>query len=195
MTKAQLRKNYLRARKSLTKIEVEGLSRNIFEHFIQNFQILPHQKVHLFLSIEKFNEVETSAFIHYFLRNSVRVFVPKIIGERMISVEIFPESQYERNSLGIWEPMAGEDSKEKDFDFIITPLLYCDFYGNRVGYGKGFYDRFFAENGLKSAKIGLNFFLPQEIIEDVEEQDVPLDYLVTPEGMLSFGALMSKFTK
>lgn len=58
--------------------------------------------------------------------------------------------------MGISEPVSNEDSEVLDFDYVITPLLYCDHKGNRVGYGKGFYDGFFeivSENSKKSELI------------------------------------------
>jgi len=68
----------------------------------------------------------------------------------------------------------------------LTPLLYCDNFGNRVGYGKGFYDQFFSENYKIDKKIGLNFYPPNEIIADVYEKDVQLDDLIIPKGIFNF---------
>ncbi len=65
-------------------------------------------------------------------------------------------------------------------------MLYCDYKGNRVGYGKGFYDSFFETLSEETKKIGVNYFNPEEIIDDVWENDIPLDYLVTPDAVLSF---------
>ncbi|MGZ5188250.1 MAG: 5-formyltetrahydrofolate cyclo-ligase, partial [Kaistella sp.] len=92
-------------------------------------------------------------------------------------------------------PETNEDSGEKDFDFVITPLLYCDRKGNRVGYGKGYYDGFFESVNSRALKIGLNFFGPDEVIDDVWENDIPLDYLITPVEVLSFFGTASKSTK
>jgi len=72
------------------------------------------------------------------------------------------------------------------FDIVITPLLYCDNQGNRVGYGKGFYDIFFSKIDRSTLKVGVSFFPPVALISDVSQQDVPLDYLVTPTEVLSF---------
>ena len=82
-----------------------------------------------------------------------------------------------------------------DFDYVLTPLLYCDRSGNRVGYGKGFYDGFFETVNSKTLKIGLNFFGPNEIIDDIWKNDIPLDYLITPTEVLSFLGIASKSTK
>ncbi|RZJ51170.1 MAG: 5-formyltetrahydrofolate cyclo-ligase [Chryseobacterium sp.] len=109
-----------------------------------------------------------------------------MIDTKFISVEIFKDTKFETNNWGISEPFSNEDSQVDDFDFIITPLLYCDKKGNRVGYGKGFYDAFFEMVSKDSKKIGVNYFDPEVMIDDVWENDIPVDYLVTPVEVLSF---------
>lgn len=189
MKKSELREKYLKLRKTLSKDEVLLFSGNIFKNFVSTFNPAENQKVHIFQSIEKFNEVDTSIFINYFFENKIRVFVPKMAGKNLISVEIFPNSKFEKNKWGILEPIENKDSGETNFDFVITPLLYCDSEGNRVGYGKGFYDRFFSEINPDCKKIGVNFFPPKEKIDNIFAEDIPLDYLVLPDEVLSFTAL------
>ena len=188
MKKAELRKLYLERRKALSKEEVLALSERIFEMFVLNFPVSEHQNVHIFISIPKFNEVETTYFINYFRTRNVRVFVPKMINNSIISVEMAESTKMVTNSWGISEPAANVDSGCKQFDYVITPLLYCDRKGNRVGYGKGFYDRFFSE--IKATKIGVGFFRPNVPVDDINESDIALDYLVTPDEMVSFKGLL-----
>lgn len=186
MKKSEIRKIYLEKRKNLSQDEVFLLSERIFENFINFFKPVSNQKVHIFIPIEKFKEINTQIFIDYFLSRNIKVFVPKIVDTKLISVEIFSDTQFETNNWGISEPVSNEDSEVLDFDFVITPLLYCDFKGNRVGYGKGFYDQFFENISRNSKKIGVNYFNPDDIIDDVWENDIPLDYLVTATDVLSF---------
>jgi len=186
MLKAELRKKYIQKRKALSTDEAFLLSERIFKNFIEYFKPSQSQKIHIFIPIEKFREVNTQIFVSYFLSRKSRVFVPKIVDTRLISVEIFADSKFELNNWGISEPVSDEDSGILDFDFVITPLLYCDRQGNRVGYGKGFYDGFFEKVSEEVKKIGVNYFNPEENIDDVWENDIPLDYLVTPDAVLSF---------
>lgn len=185
MKKSEIRKIYLEKRKSLSKDEVLLLSDKVFENFIKHFNPISGQNIHVFLPIEKFNEIRTDLFIEKFFKENIRVFVPKIVHDKMKSVEITPKTVYKKNKWDILEPVA-PSTKINDFDFVITPLLYSDHQGNRVGYGKGFYDRFFSELNSKTKKIGINYFNPEEKIDDVEGFDIPLDYLVTPTAVLSF---------
>lgn len=195
MEKSTLRKIYLEKRKKLHENDIRSLSKKIFENFISEFTVSKNQKVHCFLSISKKNEVDTNFFLEYFFKNNIRVFVPKVVDEELISIEITEESALLENSWGIKEPVENIDSGIKDFDLILVPLLYADSFGNRVGYGKGFYDRFFSEINPNSLKIGLNFFSPEELIDDVAPFDIALDYLVTPTAVLSFTGFTSKSKK
>ncbi|KMQ68181.1 5-formyltetrahydrofolate cyclo-ligase [Chryseobacterium sp. FH2] len=186
MLKAELRKKYMQKRKALSSDEAFSLSEKIFENFINYFKLKDGDKAHIFLPILERNEINTQLFITYFLKQNMRVFVPKIVVDKLINIEIFENMVFDTNHWGIPEPVSNEDSGEKDFNFVITPLLYCDEKGNRVGYGKGFYDSFFQSISLESKKIGVNYFNPSEIIDDIWENDIPLDYLVTPTDVLSF---------
>ncbi|WP_124639647.1 5-formyltetrahydrofolate cyclo-ligase [Amniculibacterium aquaticum] len=195
MKKKSIREEYLQKRKNLSPTEVEERSRQIFHSFLSFFQPQKGQKVHLFLSIEKFKEVNTQFFIDYFFKNKIRVFVPKLIENEMITIELFPDTELVRNNWDIEEPKSNTEVQNVSFDFVLTPLLYCDVNGHRVGYGKGFYDQFFNQINTDAKKVGVNFFEPKDIIEDVRPEDVALDYLVLPNEVLSFGALISKSTK
>ncbi len=186
MKKSELRKKYLEKRKLLSDEEIFQKSENIFKNFIEYFKPLPQQKAHIFIPINKFREINTRFFTSYFFSRNIRVFVPKILDTMLISVEIFEDTAFSLNQWGILEPVSNEDSGITDFDYVITPLLYADKNGNRVGYGKGFYDDFFRNISAESKKIGVNYFNPDENIDDVREEDISLDYLVTPTDVLSF---------
>lgn len=185
MLKSELRKLYLEKRRTLSSDEVLILSENIFKNFILQFNVAENQSVHVFLPIKKFNEIETNFFVEHFWSKKVNVFVPKIHQNKIISVKLTPETELLENSWGILEPVSNENECS-EFDFVITPLLYCDKKGNRIGYGKGFYDDFFKNINPSAKKIGVSYFPPIESIDDVSDFDVLLDYLVTPEETLSF---------
>jgi 5-formyltetrahydrofolate cyclo-ligase len=186
MLKSDLRKKYMQKRKVLSSDEAFLLSEKVFKNFIEYFKPFSGQNVHIFIPIIKFNEIDTKVFIDYFLSRNINVFVPKIVDRKLISVQIFNDTSFETNNWGISEPVSNEDSGVSNFNYVITPLLYCDQKGNRVGYGKGFYDAFFASISSESKKIGVNYFNPDEIVDDIYENDIPLDYLVTPTEVLSF---------
>jgi 5-formyltetrahydrofolate cyclo-ligase len=185
LPKSELRKIYTEKRKSMSSTEVEDLSKSIFKQFLEAFDMSKVKNVHIFLPIKQKNEVSTWEFIEYFWKEGMSVFVPKMVQNEIKTIQLKPDTPLKENGWGILEP---EDNFVENikFDIVITPLLYCDNQGNRVGYGKGFYDMFFSKTDRGALKVGVSFFPPAALISDVSEQDVPLDYLVTPTEVLSF---------
>ena len=185
LPKSELRKINTEKRKSMSSAEVEDLSKSIFKQFLEVFDMSKVKNVHIFLPIKQKNEVSTWEFIEYFWDKGISVFVPKMAQNEIKTIQLKPDTPLKENGWGILEP---EDDFVEDikYDIVITPLLYCDNQGNRVGYGKGFYDMFFSKTDRSALKVGVSFFPPAALISDVSEQDVPLDYLVTPTEVLSF---------
>lgn len=84
------------------------------------------------------------------------------------------------------EPLDGIEISPLKIDVVFIPLLAFDKKGNRIGYGKGFYDQFLSDCKADVIKIGLSFFEAEEAITDVYKDDVPLDYCVTPQQIYRF---------
>jgi 5-formyltetrahydrofolate cyclo-ligase len=95
-------------------------------------------------------------------------------------------TKIKKNEYNIPEPIKGLNVPTEMIDVVFVPLLAYDKLGNRVGYGKGFYDKFLNECKPNVIKIGLSFFEPEELIEDVFENDVKLDFCVTSERVICF---------
>lgn len=186
MKKKELRNLYKQKRKELPSAKRETLSDAIFVRFFENFKVLPGQKIHVFLPIARLMEVNTLNFIKDCQKIGATVYVPKIKEDHLISISLTNDTVLKKNTWGILEPAGFEGAEVADFDYVITPLLYCDSFGNRVGYGKGFYDKFFKTLKSSTLKVGINFFSPNALVDDPDENDIPLDYLVTPTEVLSF---------
>ncbi len=185
LTKKELRLIYKEKRNALSSDEVIFLSEKIFHNFIKQFDIKANSHIHCFISISSKKEVETKSFFNYCFQNNIKIYVPKIVGDEMISVEVLSDSKFEVNNWGVIEPVSNVEAEVSTFDYCITPLLYCDSKGNRVGYGKGFYDKFF-EKAKVAHKVGLNFFEINEIVSDFDINDISMDFLVTPFSVNSF---------
>ncbi|HIB8179296.1 5-formyltetrahydrofolate cyclo-ligase [Elizabethkingia anophelis] len=183
--KSELRKKYLKERKAMSSEDVAFLSEKIFNQYLLQFNVSENQNIHIFLPISAKNEINTHLWIDYFWKKNVNVFIPKMVDNEIISIAYKPDTELALNSWGILEPVSNI-AKAVDFDQVITPLLYADRQGNRIGYGKGFYDRFFSSVKNSVLKIGINYFAPDELIRDADKFDIKLDYLVLPDGMLSF---------
>jgi len=187
MLKAQLRKVYKTKRAQLAQIELERCSAEIAEHL---FSLLDWQnkKISLFLPIERLKEVNTFPILHHLRDLGATILLSKTNFETN-EMELFVlenEQQIQINEWGIPEPIGGQKFNPKEVDVVILPLLISDKKGYRVGYGKGFYDRFLANCKPDVLKIGINFFGEFVAIDDVNEFDVPLDILITPENIHQF---------
>ncbi|CAM3765642.1 5-formyltetrahydrofolate cyclo-ligase [Elizabethkingia bruuniana] len=183
--KSELRKKYLKERKAMSPEDVAFLSGKIFSQYLLQFNVPENQSIHIFLPISAKNEINTHLWIDYFWKNNINVFIPKMVGDEIISIAYRSDTELALNSWGIWEPVSNI-AENVEFDQVITPLLYADKQGNRIGYGKGFYDRFFSSVKNPVLKIGINYFAPDELIQDVDRFDIKLDYLVLPDRILSF---------
>jgi 5-formyltetrahydrofolate cyclo-ligase len=96
------------------------------------------------------------------------------------------ETSFKKNRYGIAEPVTGEVLHPEDIDMVFVPLLVFDEKGYRIGYGKGFYDRFLSQCREEIIKIGFSYFEPLPAISDIHEFDVPLTIGVSPERLYEF---------
>ena len=104
----------------------------------------------------------------------------------MIHFLLTDNTKIKKNRYNIPEPIDGIVISNDKIDVVFIPLLGFDKAGNRVGYGKGFYDRFLADCKPETIKIGLSFFEAEDKITDIYENDIKLDYCVTPETIYTF---------
>ncbi len=105
---------------------------------------------------------------------------------QMTALAIHEDTIYHTNQWGITEPKEGAVIDPKEIDLIFVPLLAYDKQGFRVGYGKGFYDRYLANCREDIVKIGFSYFEPVDKITDTDQFDVPLTYCITPQKSYEF---------
>ena len=182
MNKAQLRKLYKKKRLSLSTDEVQHKSVQIANNLLQ-LDIWHYDYYHLFLPIKKWNEVDTQPIMNILMSKDKNIVISRSDFDSIQMINILLEEQtvIKENKYGIPEPVNGERISDHLMDVVFVPLLITDQEGYRVGYGKGFYDRFLANCRPNVLKIGISFFEPINEIEDVHEMDVTLDMVVTPE--------------
>jgi 5-formyltetrahydrofolate cyclo-ligase len=186
MTKDQVRKLFLQRRTSLTDAEFQRLNNLIVQHFFKSVDVNSINVLHTFLPIEKQKEVNTWLIIEKVKSSfpNVKISVPRINNQLSIIENFYYENkeQLEKNTWGILEPKQGIPTPLDKIDTVLVPLLGFDKKGNRVGYGRGFYDKFLATTTAQ--KIGLSFFEPVKSIEGMSLQDIPLDLVIYPEGVV-----------
>lgn len=182
MKKAELREEYLSKRSMLSEEDLDSISRTVSERLFEAVDFSKVGTVHLFLPIERLNEIDTwqIAYRIWTQYPSVRTVVPKVDREsgELKSIVLTRTTPIEPSEWDVPEPTAGVEVAPSEIDVVLVPLLCSDERGHRVGYGKGFYDRFLAKCRLDSRKIGLSHFQPVEMIDDVTAMDVRLDEVV-----------------
>ncbi len=183
MIKKDLRKIYKEKRINLRAAEKNKLEDLILIRFQQlDIEIRPN--IMTFASIDKYNEFEPRLITDYcFFKNPAQsLFYPVInTGEdKMYCVQVNGQTEFNTNKFGIDEPVDGLIILPEELDIILVPLLCFDHKGYRVGYGKGYYDRFLKECRKDVIKIGFSFFEPVPEIADIKEHDIKLDYCITP---------------
>jgi 5-formyltetrahydrofolate cyclo-ligase len=143
---------------------------------------------HIFLPITEHKEVNTEYILHLLSGKDKEIVVSKSNFEtrNMTHFLLTDNTKIKKNQYNIPEPVDGLEVPTSKINVVFVPLLAFDKTGHRAGYGKGFYDKFLTECKPETLKIGLSFFEPEEIIEDVFENDVKLDYCVTPNGVYRF---------
>lgn len=188
--KDELRKNYLAKKKSLSREERAEMSARIFDQFFNSFDLSSIKCLHCFITIEKLGEIETMDFFRRIWREfpEIVTVVPKVdkASNELQQLLFTPDTELVRNPWGIHEPADEEFVDAGLIDMVLTPGLVFDSRGHRVGYGKGYYDRFFQRCRKDCVKIGLSFFSPVAAIGDIHDGDVEMDHLITPDRLYTF---------
>jgi len=178
MNKTELRVKYKALRQSLSEDEVEEMSVAIANKVLE-LTIWDKTYFHVFLPITEQKEVNTECILHLLSGKDKEIVVSKSdFASRNMKIK--------KNKYNIPEPIDGIEVPVTKIDVVFVPLLAFDSRGNRVGYGKGFYDNFLSECKAETIKIGLSFFESETSIADVYENDVKLDYCVTPKKIYTF---------
>ena len=190
MTKSELRKIYLERRRSLSVEEIADKSRQIADRFFESVDLTRIKALHCFIPIAKFNEIDTSWIYKKIWKDFpvIKTAAPRVNFEtgEMENIVFRPETQLVENTWGFLEPAGNERVNDAEFDMVLVPLLCFDSRGYRVGYGKGFYDKFLSKCRPDCTKIGLSYFEPAEEISDVSNFDIRLNMCVTPDHIYRF---------
>ncbi|MFK7781875.1 5-formyltetrahydrofolate cyclo-ligase [Psychroserpens sp.] len=187
MTKTELRHTHKELRQKLSEDQVEDLSLKISNQLL----ILPiwHLEFyHTFLTIEEQKEVNTDYLLNILSGKDKHIVISKsnFSTFEMTHFLLTDSTKIKKNKWHIPEPVNGIPIENTQIDVVFIPLLAFDNIGHRVGYGKGFYDKFLSKCKPGTIKIGVSFFKSIDKIIDVYESDIKLNYCVTPEKIYSF---------
>jgi 5-formyltetrahydrofolate cyclo-ligase len=194
VTKAEIRKIYKEKRRALTEETCANYNKKIHDLVFSRLAIHRYSPIHLFLPILRNNEPDTRLIINTLRKDfAPDLYISKSLenGE-MLHVKYDPTTVLETNAWGIEEPKDLNESivseaffeKYKTEDILIfVPLLAFDKKGNRVGYGKGYYDKFLQYATKDTTIVGLSLFEPVDLIEDSNFFDIKMNFCATHERM------------
>ena len=183
-SKTEYRNFYKNVRNSLSEDAFKNKSRIIFNNVISLNEVLNAKTVFVYLSYGR--EVATDNLIDFLFSENNNILVPKcnVSKETMIPVKISSMSELVSGSYGIREPLDDAQYKSK-IDLAIIPGIAFDIYGNRIGHGKGYYDKFLQDE--KILKLGLCY---SDCLSETElphyDNDLPMDYIITDREVLKF---------
>lgn len=189
MTKAEARPFYLSERINLDPDSRQACTEKLLEKFKQIVWDKPIRTVHLYRPILAKKEIDPHPFL-----DPLRTLFPDLIKvvPRMSSLQnlehiIWEETTlFSTNDWGIAEPLEGTSIPSEDIDLVFVPCLIFDQGGTRVGYGKGFYDRFLAGCRPDVIKVGMCLFDAISPLEDATDFDIPLSIGITPSQLYEF---------
>jgi 5-formyltetrahydrofolate cyclo-ligase len=190
MNRPALRKYYLQKRLGMTDSELLRLDDLLLIQFQQ--WVVPDfvQTVLSYWPIGHHGEVNSLLFTDFMaFRNPGLILaypVSNFGDHTMQAVGVHEDTRYVQNPYGIAEPSEGPEISAASIDLVIVPLLTFDNSGYRLGYGKGFYDRYLTRCRTDIIKLGLSYFAPVPEIPDKHEFDIPLTVCVTPERIYEF---------
>jgi len=189
LKKQELRKLYLQKRMELSPEEYAAFNEALLKQF-QTIDLAGIDYISLFLPMLERREPDTFAFAEWLKETHPQIGLafPKadFAGNTMEHYLENNQLEIDTNNYGIPEPIKGNVLPNDKIDMVIVPLLAIDLKGYRVGYGKGFYDRFMAECKAGTRFIGLSFFEPVDEIEDVNEFDILVHQCISPQKIWTF---------
>ena len=187
MDKKALRQKYKARRKTLSNEERDERSLAIANQLLK-IPIWDKTYYHLFLSITELVEVETEYVLQILAGKDKEIVISKCHFEsgELSHFLLTDNTKIKKNNFNIPEPVDGLEVPVAKIDVVFVPLLAFDTKGNRIGYGKGFYDRFLAGCKPETIKVGLSFFEAEEERFEMQEFDQQLNYVITPQKIYRF---------
>lgn len=188
MDKKALRKHIIQKRLSLSDAERSYASKTVFQLLISLESVTQATTVSSFVTFGA--EIQTDAINHWLLEHKKRLVLPYIspVEKKMTFHEVHTLEELVLNDFGILEPVPTLHTEVaiSEIDCVITPGVAFDNQGYRLGYGGGFYDRFFSLIEKTIPKIGIAFDC--QLVESlpVASYDMPINLLITEKGIHHF---------
>ena len=179
LMKKEIRAIFLKKRKELSPIEIQKKSEAIEKNVFSFQRFIKAQNAMFFISLKK--EPNTHKMIERTLTQKI-VLAPKIFGEALIPCELSPTTNFVKGQYNVLEPVEENFFPTSKIDIIFVPGLAFTENGDRIGFGKGYFDRFLAKT--TAYKVGLCFdeFITKKLPTD--EYDIKMDAVITDKRVI-----------
>lgn len=182
--KKRIREEFLKKRRKQPYKDIVEKSNKIFSKILETKEYKKAKNILVYLSLK--DEVSTEKLIVEMILKKKNVYAPKINIKKdlMDAIKITEKTSFFENKIGIYEPVDGEKAKKSDIDLIIIPAIAFDYWGHRIGFGNGCYDRFLTN--MTAFKLGVGFDF--QIIESIpaEEHDIKVDMIITEKRIIRY---------
>jgi 5-formyltetrahydrofolate cyclo-ligase len=155
--KRDVRRHVLAARDAIAEDERARLALAVSDRFLALPEIGSARSVMVFWSFG--SEVPTGPLIEELVSRGVGVALPRIVDGELEPRSYQPGDPLTETAFGAFEPANAQVVPAREVDVIATPAVAFDREGRRVGYGGGFYDRFFVRAGSEAFRAGIGFSL------------------------------------
>lgn len=184
MDKNTLRSVYLEKRKRLSEAEFEKRNKLLTKEFIKFFEEHHFKSVHIYIPIKKNKEPDTFPLIQYLWTERPQVDVITAISDlkspTMQHVKITKHTTFLENKWSIPEPKDGAPYPVDKIECVLVPMIVGSKSGHRIGYGKGYYDRFLARCNPTTLLVGITIGPMLEGALYIDQFDIPMHYMITP---------------
>ena len=186
--KEDIRRSLLKRRRSLPIEELKRVSCEVNTHLINEIQNRDLKKILVYKSID--NEPSIEKTIKLAWRKDLEIYIPKVVSKEQIVINrLRKNSSYSKNKFGIKESNDPDTIELSEIDLAVLPLVGIDINGFRLGYGGGYFDRFFNQESELSRKpfiIGTGYAFQVLEVSFAEDHDLKCDSVITEKGVLKF---------
>ena len=182
--KGELRRECLKGRMELTSKEVRLKSLEIQKKCVDLKEFKEAKKLALYSNFK--NEVMTDFIFNESIKESKKVCYPKIdiARKKMYFCEVVGKDGFAKGCYDVLEPVSEKNIATELIDIVFVPGLVFDVQGNRLGYGKGYYDKVLSVLKGKKPVVGLAFEMQIAGEVPVCPHDVKMDKIVTEDRII-----------
>ena len=173
VSKKSLRNYALSLRKEI--INKKDLETKIINNVLNNKKVLEANNILIYVSLDM--EVDTKVLINKLWKLNKNIYVPKVEGRIINFYKINSFDDLEIGSFGVLEPITNIIYKDDNNSCCIIPGLLFDKNNNRLGYGKGYYDKFLKNRNIYKIGICFSTFLVDNLVTD--KYDIKMDEFIT----------------